>query len=121
MEAGQPGSYLTLAEGTPVNSSDGEQVGEVARVLADAEEDIFDGLILDTKHGDRFVDAQRVASIHERLVVLSLSAAEAHALPAPPENPAAMKVTADDVAEAPTEHGAKGLGRRLWDWVSGRY
>ena len=46
MDLGDPGSYLTLAEGTPVLTSDGERIGEVAHVLADADEDVFDGLVI---------------------------------------------------------------------------
>jgi hypothetical protein len=121
VDAGPPISYLVLAEGTPVRSSDGERVGEVKRVLAVAAKDIFEGLVLETPGGDRFVDADQVASLHERAVILALSAAEARALPEPPENPAAMAVSPDDVAEPPAEHGAKNLVRRVWDWISGRY
>ena len=121
MEAGPPASYLTLTEGTAVQTSDGERIGEVRRVLADAEKDIFDGLIVTTDAGDRFVDAERVASIAEGLVVLSLSGAQARALPEPAANPAAMELTPGDVSEGPAEHGAKGALRRLWDWMTGRY
>ena len=56
---GAPISYMTLAEGTPAYASGGERVGTVHRVLADAESDIFDGLILDTDEGERFADAPR--------------------------------------------------------------
>jgi hypothetical protein len=45
---------------------------------------MFDGIIFDTKAGPgghRFVDAPEVESIHERGVVLKVSAAEVEALP----------------------------------------
>jgi hypothetical protein len=121
VEAGGPASYLTLTEGTAVQSRDGAAVGEVRRILADAEEDIFDGLIVATPEGDRFVDAERVDSIAERLVVLSLSADEARALPEPSLNPATMDVSPEDVAESRAEYGVKGAFRRLRDWITGRY
>ena len=47
-DLGNPVSYLVLADGTPVYSSDGETVGNVEHVLGDTETDIFDGIVLDT-------------------------------------------------------------------------
>jgi hypothetical protein len=40
-------------------SSDGEQVGTVRRVLDNAREHIFDGIVMDAADGRRFVDALR--------------------------------------------------------------
>ena len=48
MDLGNPASYLVLADGTPVLSSDGREVGKVEHVLADADSDVFDGVIVDT-------------------------------------------------------------------------
>jgi hypothetical protein len=48
MDLGNPASYLVLADGTPVVSPDGQEVGEVEHVLADADSDVFDGIIVDT-------------------------------------------------------------------------
>ena len=45
-DLGRPVSYLALAEGTAVLGSDGEEVGHVAHVLADEEQDIFDGIVI---------------------------------------------------------------------------
>ena len=62
-DLGQPSSYLTLQKGAPVYSCDGKSLGNVEEVLADAEIDIFDGVILDTSvlpGGHRFVDADQV-------------------------------------------------------------
>jgi len=53
---GQPASYLTLADGTPVVTSDGSELGTVTHVLAVEEDDIFDGLVIQTGSGHRFVD-----------------------------------------------------------------
>ena len=75
MELGDPISYLTLEAGTPVLSRDGERIGEVEHVLADADVDVFDGIVIDVRSGPggwRFADADQVESIHERGVVLSL-------------------------------------------------
>ena len=74
-DLGAPASYLTLAEGMPVYSSDGEELGKVEHVLADPDLDVFDGIVLDTSvlpGGRRFVDATQVAESYERGVVLTL-------------------------------------------------
>jgi hypothetical protein len=42
MDLGNPASYLVLAGGTPVVTSDGHEIGSVEHVLADAGEDVFD-------------------------------------------------------------------------------
>src|SRR3954465_6575879 len=73
--------YKVLRRGTPVRSSAGEQVGTVHRVLDNEREHIFDGIVIDTPAGRRFVDAPEVARIAGRRVTLTLSAAEAARLP----------------------------------------
>jgi len=83
-DLGAPLSYLVLKKGVPVYSSDGERLGRVTRVLSAPEANMFDGIIFDTKAGPgghRFVDAPEVESIHERGVVLRISAREAETLP----------------------------------------
>jgi len=117
-DPGSPISYLALEEGTAVVGSDGEEVGHVAHVLADEEEDIFDGIVI--AHGlgrHTFADAEQVAAIHERGVTLTMSAAEADALPEPSENPA---VVHDDPADPDGSPLADKL-RRAWDLLSGNY
>ncbi len=67
-------------------SSDGEQVGEVAEVLDNYREHIFDGLVIQTSGGERrFVDAPEVARTAERAVTLTITAAECAELPPPPK------------------------------------
>ena len=73
--------YKVLARGTPVRSSDGVQIGTVRRVQDNAREHIFDGIVIDTPGGRRFVDAPEVARIFERAVVLTITAEEAKELP----------------------------------------
>jgi hypothetical protein len=120
MQLGNPISYLTLEAGTSVLTRDGERVGVVAHVLANANADVFDGLVIDGRAGPggwRFADATRVDSIYERGVVLGLSAREADQLPEPSENAAAMAAGPDDTT--PDDLGDK--LRRAWDLISGRY
>lgn len=102
---GAPQSYLTLERGTPVLAAGGEPVGAVERVLAAGGEGIFDGIVVATEAGRRFVDAPEVGAIYERAVVLTITADEASALPEPTANPAVMTVGARDLR--------RGLGDRL--------
>ena len=79
--------YTTLAPGTPVFSSDGEQVGKVAEVLDNYRESIFDGLVLVMTSGERrFVDAPEVERTAERAVTLNITAAECEQLGPPPSS-----------------------------------
>jgi hypothetical protein len=73
--------YKVLPRGTPVVTSDGEQLGTVHRVLDNAREHIFDGIVVSTRDGRRFVDAPEVARITQRQVTLAIDSAEARALP----------------------------------------
>ncbi|HEY5977795.1 MAG TPA: PRC-barrel domain-containing protein [Solirubrobacterales bacterium] len=119
-DLGEPTSYLTLADGLPVYSSDGEKVGVIEHVLAEPEEDIFDGIVLDTSvlpGGHRFVDAPEVDRIHERGVVLKVDAAAAESLPEPSENPGVLEAGGDDAPPSPFQQK---LGR-AWDRISGNY
>jgi sporulation protein YlmC with PRC-barrel domain len=73
--------YKALPRGVPVVTSDGEQIGTVYRVLDNAREHIFDGIIVATKKGRRFVDAPEVGRITTSRVTLTIDAEEAHNLP----------------------------------------
>ena len=92
---GTPIAYLAVAEGTPVFSSDGEQVGLVERVLADEGADIFDGIVVGTTDGERFADASQVDALFERAVVLNVGAEQARSLPEPEPAPAVVDVAPD--------------------------
>ena len=120
MDLGPPASYLVIGDGMPVFSSDGEELGKVEHVLADPDEDIFDGLVIDTKlgpGGHRFVDAPQVSSIHERGVVVDLPASDVDTLPEPTANPATVEAGPEDTV--PDDLGDK--LRRAWDRISGNY
>jgi hypothetical protein len=80
---GQAISYKALRRGTAVRASDGVEVGKVRRVLDNARENIFDGIVVETRQGMRFVDAPEVARIAELAVTLTITAEEVAELPAP--------------------------------------
>ena len=73
--------YKVLPRGVPVHTADGERLGTVHRVLDNAREHIFDGIIVSTPDGRRFVDAPEVARIAEKRVTLTIDAEAAKALP----------------------------------------
>jgi len=80
--------YSALTRGTPVYSSDEQQVGTVVEVLDNFREHIFDGLVIEASGGGRrFVDAPEVARTAERGVTLSITAAQAAQLPPPSGGP----------------------------------
>jgi len=77
--------YSAVARGTPVYSSDGQEVGLVREMLDNYREHIFDGVVFrDSAGALRFADAPEVARTAERGVTLNLTAEEARAL-GPPE------------------------------------
>ena len=77
--------YTELKRGTPVRSSDGQDVGAVTEVLDNYREHIFDGLVIETPSGERkFVDAPEVERTAERAVTLNITAAEVERLGPPP-------------------------------------
>lgn len=118
MDLGEPASYQVLKAGTPVYSCDGQRIGKVHHVLAAADEDVFDGIVigehvLGTDH--RFADADEVQEIFDHGVVLKLDGAECADLPAPSPNPAVMEA---DPAESQSEFRRQKL-MRAWDLISG--
>jgi len=120
MDLGNPASYLVLADGTAVVTSDGREVGRVEHVLADADADVFDGVIVDLRAGPgghRFADASQVEAIYEHGVVLAMSAEAAERLPEPGENPAVLDAGPDDTVP----DDLKDKLRRAWDYLSGNY
>src|SRR5438874_13765305 len=82
-EDGYAIAYKALRRGTTVRASDGEEVGTVRRVLDNTRENIFDGLVVETRWGPRFVDAPEVAHIAERAVTLAITADEVRRLAEP--------------------------------------
>ena len=114
-DLGPPTAYTGLAESTPVYDRNGERVGVVEHVLADFQLDIFEGVIVHThplagKHV--FADAEQIAELHERGVVLAVDRDQLHD---PPDESARVRGS-NEADEAPLEARL----RRAWDWLSGR-
>jgi hypothetical protein len=103
---GSPIAYLVLEPGTPVYAGDETYVGTVGHVLFVPEKDIFDGIVVQTDAGERFVDADRVEQIYERRVITSLTADDVRALRPPKGAPPVYGVD-------PSEGSGKSFGARL--------
>lgn len=84
MDEGSATSYLLLAKDTPVYTSERLVAGTVKEVLSDPARDIFDGLVISSDDGERFLAADRVAAIHEQGVDIALTYAQVRELPSPP-------------------------------------
>lgn len=84
MDEGLPIAYEVLEKNVPVLASDGRQVGTVGHVVVAPEKDIFHGLVIAMPdHGQRFVQAEDVAALHEHGVDLRIDSAAAEELPEP--------------------------------------
>jgi hypothetical protein len=121
MEAGERSSWEALEPGTPCLSSDREQIGTVKEVLAAAEQDIFEGLIVETASGDCYVDEERIGDIYDHEVVLKIDAAAAKQLPPPTPAPASMDVGVDEVSEREGAYKRELWIKRVWNRLSGNY
>lgn len=117
-DLGKRSSYLSVAKGVPVYSSDGERLGRVVEVLRAPKLDMFDGVIFDTTMGPgghRFVDAPEVGDIYEGGIVLKIGAAAAEKLPPPGANPGSLDVSPDDLTD-----GEPSFVERAWNFLSGK-
>ena len=56
-------SYQAAIRGTPVLSSSGTEIGTLEHVLEVPAVDVFDGIVIATKEGLRFIDADHVRQI----------------------------------------------------------
>ncbi|MDQ3646689.1 MAG: PRC-barrel domain-containing protein [Actinomycetota bacterium] len=85
-QAPRPIAWMALEEGTPVRSSDGEEIGHVATIVADEGKDIFSGLSVRSGllGSPVFVPADLVDEITADAVSLTITAAESAELEAAP-------------------------------------
>lgn len=97
-----PIAYEALTKGTPVLTTTGTRIGIVEHVLADSGLDLFDGLVVKTHEGLRFVTADQVGLITTTAVHSKVADADVANLQLPH--------TGDAVFHAdPEEYGDKGL------------
>jgi hypothetical protein len=80
---GHPIAYTALQPDTPVQTSGGQPFAMVQAVLVDEKVAVFDGIVVQTTEGTRFVDADQIQSIYTTHVRTTLSAEQAANLPPP--------------------------------------
>lgn len=114
MDEGRQISYEALAVGTPVLSSSDTEFGTVEHVLQIPELDLFDGIVVKTGAGLRFVDRDQITEITTTLVRCKLTDEEAAALP-PPEGTLVLRpdVGADEGHSLSAFYG-RTFGRLHW-------
>jgi hypothetical protein len=78
-----PIAYEALTKGTPVLTTTGTEIGPVEHVLADSSLDLFDGLVVKTSGGLRFVAADQVGLITTTAVHSKVADADVASLQAP--------------------------------------
>jgi hypothetical protein len=114
MDEGRPVSYLALPVGAAVLSSSDTQFGTVEHVLQIPELDLFDGIVVKTKHGLRFVDRDQVSDITTTLVRCALSDEEVANLPAPKGALVLHPDTAHDEGSSLTARFGRLFNRERW-------
>jgi hypothetical protein len=80
-------SYQAAVPGTPVLTSTGNQIGTLEHVLEVPAVDVFDGIVIATRDGLRFIDADDVRQITRSYIRSSLDDAQAGQLPPPDGSP----------------------------------
>jgi sporulation protein YlmC with PRC-barrel domain len=107
-----PVSWLQIAQGWSVVTSDGVVVGTVAQVEGDKQSDIFDGLAVESKEPKqiRYVPGEQVGAIYPGEVTLKIAFTDVGALQpfqAPPP-------------ETTWRPGKAPLTTRISNWLRGK-
>jgi hypothetical protein len=114
METEPAVSYQAAVPGTPVLTRTGNEIGTLEHVLEVPGKDLFDGLVVATEWGLRFIDADQVELITIRHVRCRLDDAEAARLP-PPEGTAVYRVSAlDEIGDSLHERLGRMFRRPHW-------
>jgi hypothetical protein len=110
----EPIAYSALAPGVPVLSQTGTEFGTVERVLEVPEEDLFDGIVVSTRAGLRFVDADQVGDVTTEYVRCTISDEQAAALPEPSGTPVFRTDPGRDVGGSVRDRLGRWFGRGRW-------
>jgi hypothetical protein len=109
-----PIAYTALSIGTPVQTSDGQEFGTVGAVLVVDEVDVFDGIVVMTSDGPRFVDADSVGQLTTSYVLTTLTADQARELPAPDDSPVYRVDATDDTGSSIADRFGRMFQRGKW-------
>lgn len=109
-----PIAYTALEPGTPVQCHDGSEFGTVETVLVVEEVDVFDGIVVNTQEGIRFVDADQIGQIFTTYVRTTLTAEQAASLPLPDQDPVYDVDADDDTGRSIGDRLGRMFGRGKW-------
>lgn len=107
-------AYSALAKGVPVLAQSGQQFGTVEHVLQIPQEDLFDGIVVATAGGLRFVDRDQISEITTAYVRCTLSQEQAAALPAPSGNATYEADAFQDAGSSLHDRFGRMFGRARW-------
>lgn len=113
-DEGTPIAYTALTPETPVHDRAGRQFGTVEKVLDVPDLDVFDGLVVRTEFGLRFVDANLVQTITRAHMRCSIGPEEAQALPEPAAPPVFKADATDDIGSSLWDRLGRLFGRGRW-------
>jgi hypothetical protein len=85
-DTAEPVSYEGVPKGVPLLSSSGTEFGTLDRVLEIPSEDLFDGVIVHTHHGRKFVDRDQIVEITTEFIKCSIDDTTVQELPSPSGN-----------------------------------
>ena len=109
-----PIAYSALEKGVPVVSASGREFGKVEHVLEIPAEDLFDGIVVTTGAGLRFVDRDQIELITTTRVRCALTDEQAAALK-PPDGDAVFTTDASaDTGSSLHDRFGRLFGRAHW-------
>ena len=109
-----PIAYSALDKGVPLLAQSGKQFGTVEHVLQIPEEDLFDGIVVATSDGWRFVDRDQIGEITTAYVRCTLTDEQAAALPAPSGNDTFAADALQDSGTSLHDRFGRMFGRERW-------
>jgi hypothetical protein len=107
-------SYAAASPGTPVLTSDGTEIGTLEHVLQVPDLDLFDGIVVATGDGLRFVDADQIGVITTVCIRTSLDQAQAKLLPAPDGPPVYHVDAVEDTGDSMHDRLGRLFRRPRW-------
>ena len=113
-EDAEPIAYSALDKGVPLLAQSGKQFGTVEHVLQIPEEDLFDGIVVATSDGLRFVDRDQIGEITTAYVRCTLTDEQAAALPAPSGNDTFAANALQDSGTSLHDRFGRMFGRERW-------
>jgi len=113
METETAVSHRAAVTGTPVLTRSGKEIGTLEHVLEVPGAGLFDGIVIATDWGLRFIEAGQVELITIRSIRCGLDDAEAARLP-PPHGAAVYRVSALDEIGDPLHERLGQMFRRPW-------